>query len=430
MLTLPRINYKKIFLIIYIFVFVYNPPLIKGIDLERILAILSVIYIFLNYGVCIQIWKQNVIRKFFIRGLGVCMYAVLCVLINMMIRGNTFSDYSSSLIGLILSVFYSVIFGLTILIVCRKEKIESREICLIFCVTILIQAMLAILAFVFPDIRTFFTETISHNLGENSKIGRYVLDISSKRNYGFANNLYDMIGYSTSLAVALSFNLALYKEKKYYIFTILFLFIPFLNTRTGILLSFFAIVLSICIFVFYEKSAKQFGRLIVGLILGVALIFMFISYMSSNAINTYNWMISGLQSTYGLLGGTTSDYYSIAFTADFWRLPNVVESIFGTGMTSAVASGNATDVGYINMIWQYGIIGLLMSLLLYTYPARILLKKTVDIRYKPVMVCFMLVFILYLIKLSAFRHIGGTYLLVILPFAMLLCQDNEELANK
>ena len=87
-----------------------------------------------------------------------------------------------------------------------------------------------------------------------------------------------------------------------------------------------------------------------------------IKVMSRNEY-TAGWFQSGINSISNFLAGNKSydnsnDAMSALFNDDFWKLPPFPRVLIGTGHSLYLAEGyNHSDVGYINEIWIWGIIG-------------------------------------------------------------------------
>ncbi|WP_249869216.1 hypothetical protein [Oceanobacillus saliphilus] len=420
-----------IVLILYLFLWLFDPPLIKNFSFEPILTIYSIIYVVLNYGYAkVAIAKSRI--TIFIKGyLLYFIYGVVITGLNFLFRNdvNLTSAFLNTFIGLISYGLYIIAIGLFVTTRSQKKGYDFYFLIKMIIFAASIQAVLVIASFLSSDIKNYFIQIMSTNISSSNKISTYVTDISGKRNFGFAYSLYDMFGYVTSIMFITTFNYALYRNKLYFIISGAIFMMPLLNSRTGLLLSVLGLIISLLLYLIYSGKATSFLKVLFSLLILSYLLSAVFNLIQLNAPTTYTWMKEGIDSTIALIteGEVTGGYYTNA--SMFWFFPTDLSIIFGTGLTPKDLINTGSDVGYVNVIWKFGIVGLLIVIALYTKLLKTVIK-TSDSGLKKA-IGFYLIFsvLIYMVKLDVVKASPGAYIMFLLCF-IILYDNHEKNTNK
>ena len=274
----------------------------------------------------------------------------------------------------------------------------------------LIQFIFVILAFIFPKIREFFQILIFlFSKSETNMLA--TLKTNEYRGFGFADSLFDSFGYRLSLVYIVSFSEYMESKNKFYLFSSLFIFFAsLLNARTGVLLS---IISTIIILVFYFPCLKL-KRIVkftfISLMLLLIVIPIVLNYLPERV---YEWQAKGLNDTYILLSELKIQgvYYDIL--KDDIVIPN--NYVFGEGGLPGCFGYEGLDNGYIKELWFFGIIGLILfNLAVVLFFLNIILHRR-NIYSKTISICFIVTYMLFLIKLYPLSMGGSNYIIYSIP---------------
>lgn len=414
---------KNIIFIIYLFFVIYLPPILKDGMIDRVILVVSACYVLININLMIKILGVKENRRMSCLTAILFAYSLLISMINSVINSSNSNSnfYGKPLDTFVFSIYFFTIAG-TIAIYCIKNKVDTEGFLKMLVFVGLIQAVLVFASFFSSSIRTEFLNLISQNASDNRiadsvYYGHYT---ALRRNYGFADTLYDRFGYTCSILCAISFNFGLYKKKwLYYSASLIFVFCTLVNARSGVVLCVLAMITSMLIFFVHNNKVNKLIKLFGFIVLAVFIFICSLGVLQQYSPETYKWVNEGLGFFWGASSQVSNETgMGFYLTSDFWILPDFFGFIFGTARDPYRQIGQSTDNGYIKQIWYIGIIGLIISMKLFIGTI-IRARKKCPSNMEKSIICTMLVLILvYMVKLLAFKNIGGTY--IILGYCFLL----------
>ena len=417
----------KFILCIYLFLAIYAPPFFK-FNILYILSGISFLYLVKDRQIKIYVNKK-------VRMIWLSLSIILFIKIFI---GLCFGD--QELINNRIIVLYQW-FGLIPmqLIVClsikkfaKKNRINNDNL-LNLCINAgVIQGILVLLSFLFPEIRDYFLEMMRNNLNKERLYGEQ--GIIGYRAYGFAASLIDTFGYGMGLILGV-FVLSKNKKNIFDLVKIsLCVLAIILNSRTGIIIFFLIFPTKILNFIFFKRKKSILKKLLKEFLMyTVTLILVLYLINISNLKDwiVYKWIIGGFVSILNFITGVKGEYrlgsmQNTFFTANFWKLPEDFlgiligkgHSIYGTKKILGIAS----DVGYINYIWIFGILGLVFLLyLVYLFFYSGIKTYTVK---KEVIIFLALAFYIMMFKGNIISYNSGTFITIFI--LILYMVDNKE----
>ena len=222
----------------------------------------------------------------------------------------------------------------------------------------LLQGICALVAFLLPPVRSLFLLFGDQALSSNE----YFME---RRGYGFSMTLIDTFGYGMGLIAGY---ILLFKWKSanniyLLIALLLILFAIVVNARTGILVFLVAIAIKLL----YGASAGKFvfRLLLFGLIAIVVMKFLppLLERGTTSDNPTISWICLSFYSIFEVVGSNSSnvDVEELDFLSSFVKMPtNAFEYIFGAGhyvYDTKQSLGFRTDIGYLNLFWEFGVVG-------------------------------------------------------------------------
>lgn len=261
-----------------------------------------------------------------------------------------------------------------------------------------------------PSIRKVALNVMSRNTGSGELYSGYEI---SRRFYGFAMTLQDGFSYGISLAAIIALYLAINESTKYTVYYIMLIVVAALNARTGLL-----IIAIGTIFLLLQKiSAKTIRFILLSLFAGITGLYILRLLLPT----TMEWMTGGLlqlrdfllRREYGNYGNNIGNSMSALFSQKFWIVPSsMFEIIFGTGHASAGLS--KTDVGYINYIWAFGVVGSLYLYYILFKMYRTARRKCRELSYKKLLDFVIISMIIGNIKFDVITYAAGIIIILLL----------------
>lgn len=418
---------KRSFIVIYLFLAIYDPPIFS----------FNVIYILVAFAVLYLLGeRKNSLRFRFSMNIGnlliIAFFYILIVAAIGAILGN--SDFSRNRLIFLYQLYFLMpaqfICAYAVCIYCRRQKIEFDEVIKLCIITGVLQGILSLMAWLFPNIQGFFLRIMVEKGGKS-----VYEDISYYRGYGFADTLLDTFGYGMGLLAGM----CLLRKKLppfYLISTLIICFSIAVNSRTGIAIVMVSVALKLFWIMKHSNYIKnRFIKIFFGILLAIAGVRIFIT---SNAFSstTVQWIIAGFESVWTFLTGKHMQYrlgsmQGSMFTERFWTLPdNLFNLLFGTGhsvfATGSIMGGIQSDVGYVNYIWFCGIIGTLIVLCLIWKFFRRSYNTCADSYDKLVILFVSISFFVTFIKGNVLTHTAGTFLTILLCVSCMINNGEEE----
>lgn len=353
-----KLNKRKgIFYSIYIFLLVFCPPIVPRFDV--ILMAFSAFEIYRKYrNEVLQIVAKSGMlywTKIMV------LLAGYVLLIPLPISAFFYNDvvqpgHYVSLVnryGLLLAEL--LICGSYLILELEKNKLTVDDFLKYIFFAGAIESTFSVGALLSPSFKQILLTIMYINTGDGMYRNSYLVDT---RLYGFSNTLLDLFGLGISVIASVCFVYGVFKNKRYILLSIYIVIATAINSRTGLVLY--------CVCVLVTIMYLVLGGNIKGILFGIVAILIGINLfnyiMSSDFIDetTKYWVTSGIDSVFEVLesGGTDSGSLSVLLQDSWWELPGGARVIIGTGHSRYLAQGYShTDVGYVNEIWAFGMIG-------------------------------------------------------------------------
>lgn len=404
---------------LYLFLCIFAPPVLPDINLVLILAGLSIPYLFVNASVSRTILGTSAAKSFCAWFCAYVVYWLSIMLVNALLDSERYvSDYITSAYSFFLVVPITLICATAALVYKSKHELSNIQIIKAFIIAGLIQAAIALAAFIDQGIKDTLTSLMFQNTGTvQLQEGSW---IAERRFYGFANSMLDLYGFGTGILAALPAFLVLYDRNvsKVWLLAIpVLLVVPALNARTGLVLFAVAIVVA-SLYAGRSSGLSVVATMLTSLVV-VLISIVFITIIATVRPEVIDWLLGDV------LGTTQHNTFSILFGERFWNLPNPLMVITGTGHTVYRVTGFPhSDVGYVNELWRTGIIGLVLLFCSFIRPTTIALKKMKgNGAFRYLVIATVLCLAAVAVKCMPLTHSGGMVFLVTL---LLLCGSNEE----
>lgn len=429
-----NITYKlikaEIILSIYLFLLIFNPPIYKGFSFTKTFALLAIMYLIMYYKKTRMIIKRLNINRIIPIFLISVFYYLIVILINLMMSLNApISSYFLSLFEYVFYYFVLLIVILSINLFCVNNNLKTDDLMFCFIIAGIIQTVIVLACYTIPSIRTFFLNLIINN-SNSERISSTVYSNFNRRNYGWASSLYDIFGYSSAILVILAFVTGLYKKFRYVIFAFIMISMPLFNSRTGLFLVIIGIIYAFMVYLkttVYRFTSNKFFKVVLALILVVCAYSVIQWKILSDGSDSSNWIISGIEETILFFSGhgTTSGGYYDAIINNSLFFPSLFKSIFGTGVTPMISMGKNTDVGYVQNIWKFGIVGSIVIYYLNYKIFKFAYRYSKSSLGKTISIIMAIMFFIYLIKLNP---LGYTQAAVItFPILFKIIYDNNSI---
>lgn len=239
--------------------------------------------------------------------------------------------------------------------IAMAKMLSAERVIDILIAVLMINAVVIILSIIVPEIKPFLA-------------GMYGFDksFSSLRGFGLTAG-YDSAGYLCVYGMVLSAAAAYYRKKAIYsLYVLVFLSAAVFTSRSTMLFAFAVVSLVCVVFLYRGKWSLKFVSLAF-LAVGASVV---VYYVLPLIVATLGW---------GLNTSTTSDFTSnfaatdlSAWRETMWVLPiDTASLLFGTGNVI-----DTSDVGYVELIFMIGIVGLFIVMLIYIF----MLLATVRLR--------------------------------------------------
>lgn len=362
------INKKRIDinLIIYLFVFFFAPPIIPKININILQAGFSLIYILHTYS--IRTIKNLLVKSKMYRFLGifglVIFYMILTSLIGMVLQPVNITNYVENFYGIFLFTVILMINIVYVLLMCQKLGFGLTDV-LRHCIYAgLIQAVIAFIMLLNSEFRQVINNIIYRNAANVLLQKDW---FTETRGFAFANDTLDSFGYGVGILSGIAFYFGMELKKRYLLNSVLLMMLVFLNARTGIIMA--SIGVGVWLLVHLKENRSGFGKyLFLALLLSGILIVAF-HFLERQSPATARWITKDITAMFQKMQGKETQKYTVVnqlFSDSFWALPGVFGIIFGTGHNVYNAVGyQHSDVGYINLIWQIGILGMIAVMLIF-----------------------------------------------------------------
>lgn len=360
LLTKEKID--KISYSLYLFVLVFAPPIVPYPHL--FLTIFSFLMLTTTYKrkVWIVLKRSGIYNWVLAMGL-LAMYTVCVPLpISMLCNDIVNTSHYISVINRYGVLIVAVSVCVTYLLCKTDRDGYGYEFLLESLINAgVIEGVCAALAFLFPGVKSIFIFFMKQFSASNLYSNTWYITV---RSYGFASTLVDVFGLGAALIAGICFFYGITRKKIYMAESIVIAIATILNSRTGLLVYLISIVLSL-LYVLQKGDIRKIISTFIAIGLLIIAGSKVLDIMSTNEY-TAGWFQAGIKSIQNFMSGnrtsnTSGDAMSMLFQDNFWKFPTFPRIIFGTGHSLYGAEGYAhSDVGYVNEIWLFGILGCLL----------------------------------------------------------------------
>ncbi len=410
------------FLILYMFCIIYAPPFFP-INLFHIVSAVSLL--------AIIILHKNRLKEV-VKKMGIYPVALLLgCCIFFFLQGCFIASVRSVSVKPVYQAYtiYQSVLMMVEIIVCAtyvaciviKYNIKNIEIFRSICCAGIIQFLLAGMAYLSSDIRFFFLDVIGSNADLTSLYSNYN-DYLVYRGYGFAISLLDEFGYGTGIIGGIAYILGR-KKKGYYGVAILMGLTTLLNSRTGLIMM---AVFVICDWLIADsvhiKKTKIFKIIAVLVILVVLWFFVLPAILDFLFYNTQEGIIKS--TVRDLKQVLNLNYHTLQ--PQMWEFVDDIFALFlGTG---AQVSGMISTVGYVNIIWEFGILGTIFIYFIVMYFFRkVLSRSKKSLEYYKINFALLVIFFIVQLKMPVLNYSAGGVLLFSIPlWSNLILHRGEE----
>ena len=354
-ITLGR-RTEQFFLSAYLFILFFQPP-ITPISQIYLTGIITFVLLALEGKRSVEsVIRRTQAGKLLVALVLMSAYLWVVSMVNVLLidQRDLFINRLRCFNQLAVLTFIQVSGVLFTLIRAEKMHLSMRELLQMAVLAGVMQGICAIGAYYLPELRRLFlqnADTVYQN--------EWLLE---RRGYGFSATLLDTFGYGIGIIGAILLCVPFKSKIVNILAAALLIFTAFFNSRTGIVVLLFAVIVKSCL------SGKGFSRIVY---LAVTLISLSVIYMhlpdiiqvgSQSASYTVRWVTSALNDFYSVLHNEMSvgDAQFVSGLISFSN--NDFELLFGSGHSvygTRPVLGFATDIGYYNLIWIYGVVGTL-----------------------------------------------------------------------
>lgn len=331
----------NLLILLGMFLILYNPPLLP-FNMMHMVGLCSLAYLALQLP---SLWKNIYLTKL-IYVVGLFVFLLFYLLLEML-------GHSLSATSLAFPIYYLmdvIPFGLTLAVYSSKKGLTTQSFLDMVLFIGMVQAVLALLAFLFPPVKTLFVELLLSRGYDD-----IVLQLARNRMYGLAGGL----TYSTPVMQSILALVAVYfsftRSKKYLLCAGLLIFSAVINART----TFVVLLIGGAVLLFCSKL--KFKKK-VSILLWTALISAFVGLylfplLMEVAPETFRWVAEGFKEIGGFLQGDTTGYFSYVANEQSYAFPTGLSLLWGVGhIVMGGYGGFGSDIGYINDIWFGGIL--------------------------------------------------------------------------
>lgn len=294
--------------------------------------------------------------------------------------------------------------GLYFIYVCDDNSFDENDVLGMLMIVTLIQFVCVLLALFFPGVRAYFNSFVIKN-SYSERLTQLALASSSgriDRSYGLSNNLFDSFGYLTAILISIMFIVGMEKnDSKIKIASVLMILMPLVNARTGIILVLLGMIVGSAFYTNYRTLLKNVGIVILAVIA-------FILVARRLPESMISWLTSGLLETQNFVNGSGNiGVYSKIFGTDLVYPSSL---LLGDGGLPKNLISYGVDNGYINSLWNFGLIGTLLLLAGYFNMFRMSYISSDEKINKAISVVIGTLFFFYLFKVYSLDNFGGIVL--------------------
>jgi len=390
---------NRVLYTIILFFIIFNPPILKGFSFTKLFIVISFFVVIMITSTFKDAMHIKVIKNWILVLITIFCYYFLISSLNIIFYESNTSVIIKNIIIILSHNVSIVLVSLFVVYLFNKEHSNIYELFQCYVYAGVIQSILGIASFFIPKAKEFFNSLAAIN--SNSVFIREAMLNSSHRNFGFASQLYDNFGFAMSIIAILALICGLRERKINYLFFIMISFVAIINARTSIILIGISVIL---LLIRSNQPYKDFLRNITILVLLIYIAVIFYSNFDFSMSQTTKWLKTGIDEMLSLvMNNQRVGYFNVLFNKFIFFPESIFELVIGTGMLPSDLVGRGTDVGYVQNIWQYGILGSSLIIYFYAYAFKKWIAKATDYsKLFAVLLCVMMV--MYMIKLNCFGY--------------------------
>ena len=408
-------NANKTLYAIAIFIGIFMPCLIR-VRMQYVMLGIMLIYIIWKMisAPSITIYKTPV--RMMAAFVPFYIYYTFLIISRVLAGGPNSSLYLVEYKQSLSITLYVIVMAFAIMLYRQSHEADSSAFFQMITAVAAMQLVFVVLAFAFPDVKTFLNSLIIKNSYNEAIISAMNNSwLVSWRAYGLAENMFDGFGFVISILISIVFVYGLSTEKKgITALACVMLIMPLLNARTGLILC----SVSFMYIMFRYLNVKRFitfSLLIVLLVIGFLLMYKHLPYELQDALSRTVTEFSGLAQ------GQKVGVFIEIFGVDIVYPDNM---LLGAGISpERITSLTGIDSGYIQCLWRYGIIGSVLLWSGYISSAVIAYKNTSLKSNKVILVDLIMIMLIYCFKLFLFNSYGNNFLLFFILFYIGLEQE-------
>lgn len=402
-------NYSYLVLIIYLFIAIFAPPVLKNINLILPIFIYACYAIFFKYSKqALAILSNKYMKRFiywYFAYIGYLTFLILCALfLNEQVA---FAHYVKNYYSLFLYLPVTFVCALYAVLRAKTLHITSTRFVGAIVLSGVLQAFLALLSVLNPAIKHFFIRNMYLNTGDQLLATPWITD---RRFYGFANNLLDLFGLGMGIIAICALALATIRPRYLWAFVIV-VTAGAINSRTTILVATIGLLAYGHKYLRAKIRSCSVGRIgIISFVVALVMLVLGLQTLSKFAPATMDWVKSDITSFICTDNCNKENTGSKLFSNSFWQLPSSpLLLITGTGHTLYGVEGMAhSDVGFINDIWRTGIIGIVILYLPLIYLFIDSYRNTTHAILKMLLKLNLIILFIFLIKGTIWGYSSAT----------------------
>ena len=401
-----------IVLALFYFFAIFYPPLIKGVPIVYLVFLFMLLYItyYLVTRNRVMHVKRNTLKILY-GFVPFVIYVLVCMIYRVAFSNSTFevAAYVFNLRHvLIAGLFVIVSYASLSCFLDKHKKITKNDIFKVFLIVALLQSICIILSYLHEGIQSLFVGFALKNGG--SEIMQEAIDNNMFRAYGLSSFYFDALAYVLSGLSILAFAEGLHSKNNLLCFLATFVSLTSAMTaRTGIVLSLigFAIVL---VYYFRDKVKINLNTIIKGVLIFCALIllcYVFYQNMPDERKLAVEYAVALTQKL--LFDQELAGVYSQILLADVVFPDNVLFGLNAMPETMGYFdnTGHAIDNGYVQVIWRFGVVGLLLLLFGHAHFFYKIYKSSSNECTKSIIIAFVISLALYYIKIYPLNKLGA-----------------------
>lgn len=408
---------------LFIFFVVFIPPLFAGATMIVLLMMLMLVYngqhLLLNRNRCSM--KEDTLKLFY-GFVPFFIYLFTSTLFRIAISTSSveITAYIVNIRKSMLTVVYLFLVYSSIQNYLKSKKIIVRiDFIRVFVTVGLMQAMLIFLSYFSDGIQAVFADFIMKH--SNLSVMQAIFAKHFTRLVGFSLQFFDALGYVMSGLAIIAWNAGVHYSKKTFCFCAIFIVVASaLAARTGILLTFIGICTTS---IFYAKMRQNLNLKWVikcfFVFFGIlCLCYLFYNNMSDDRRKAFEL---GFYYLHALLAEQKIEgTFREILLADLVFPENM---LFGIGAIPETMGyfdsfGNYIDSGYIQVIWRFGFVGLLLLTYGHVYFFHKIYVQCGDLYVKSLLLSIGVTMLLYYVKQYPLNAHGTNVVSFVFPLIL------------